>query len=70
MEVQAVGLDGGSQPTDKSIAAGKQFVIEVSKVCHMHNQPADYLCETCEELCCEMCFFHGSHSNPVERTAK
>lgn len=33
--------------------------------CHLHQEPADYFCETCEELCCETCFLSGYHSNPV-----
>lgn len=65
MEVQAVGLDASGPAKGEIPEAGRQFILDVSKVCHMHNLPADYLCETCEELCCEMCFFQGSHANPV-----
>ena len=40
-------------------------IRQVSETCHMHNEPAEYFCETCEELCCERCFYSGAHSSPL-----
>ena len=34
-------------------------------ICHTHGKPIEYLCETCNELACEDCFFDGPHATPI-----
>lgn len=36
-----------------------------AEICQHHAEKVEYLCETCNELACESCFFNGPHATPV-----
>ena len=58
--------DNDTEANSNHVITNRQMYFKMLvNTCHMHNERIEYICETCDEMCCERCFVSGQHSNPV-----